>query len=764
MGENSIRETLDRMTTEDKIRFLCGKDNSRTRDFPEYGIPSLTMADGPCGLRKQNGEGDHLGIMDSVPATAAVSGGCLAATWNPRCAFENGKMLGEEASAEGVDLLLAPAMNIVRSPLCGRNFEYFSEDPYLTGQIAAAYTEGVQSAGVGACPKHFAANNQETEREYIDAQIDERTLREIYLPAFEEVVKRAEPAAVMTALNKVNGEYGAQNYHLIKEILRGEWNFHGIAVSDWYGVVHQEEAVRAGLDLEMPYNGEMGEKRLRKAMEEGALTEDDIDAACIRILETIRKISKWREKRLNEEREKMLDRHHRLCRKIAEEGIVLLKNEGEILPLRPEDSVAVIGTYAAEPKITLDGSARVVSTDKDIPLEKIKDLADDRVRILWAAGTKEESPEEDRILLEEAVEIAKKCDKVVFFMGQADGVEMEGKDKTDLSMPVRQEKLLEAVLSVNQNVVVVLLNASAVSMPWHRKVKGIFECFLAGQGFGHAIANLLYGVANPSGKLPVSFTDKLEDTSAYLFFPGNGRQVEYKEGVFCGYRYYDKRKTELLYPFGYGLSYTNFEYGSLQVTEPKEEKGKKTVRVRAEVKNIGDRAGAEVVQLYIGMFDGKVLRPPKELKGFCKIYLEPGEKRKVEFTLSERDFAYYDIDFSEWYMPEGEYRILIGSSSRDIRLSEKIWMIPGKKHLKPLTGWSAMGELKETPAGRMYFDRIRKILELNMPEHSPLFPKEDLYNEKKFSAMPLRYINLLSDGRVDSDLLLSWIDEVNKER
>ena len=285
MEDNSkVEEILREMTLDDKIGLLSGKNNSQTKDFSRYGIPSLTMSDGPCGLRKQNGEGDHLGILDSVPATAAVSGGCLAATWNPECAYENGRLLGEEAALEDVDILLAPAMNIVRTPLCGRNFEYFSEDPYLTGQIASAYTKGVQSAGVGACPKHFAANNQETEREYVDARVDERTLRELYLPAFEEVVREAGPVAVMTALNKVNGEYGAQNRHLLKEILREEWGFDGITISDWYGVVHQEKAVRAGLDLEMPYNGEMGRKRLKRALEEGTLTEKEIDDACLRIL------------------------------------------------------------------------------------------------------------------------------------------------------------------------------------------------------------------------------------------------------------------------------------------------------------------------------------------------------------------------------------------------------------------------------------------------------------------------------------------------
>lgn len=763
MEDNSkVEEILCEMTLDEKIGLLSGKNNSQTKDFLRYGIPSLTMADGPCGLRKQNGEGDHLGILDSVPATAAVSGGCLAATWNPECAYENGRLLGEEAALEDVDILLAPAMNIVRTPLCGRNFEYFSEDPYLTGQIASAYTKGVQSAGVGACPKHFAANNQETEREYVDARVDERTLRELYLPAFEEVVREAGPVAVMTALNKVNGEYGAQNRHLLKEILREEWGFDGITISDWYGVVHQEKAVRAGLDLEMPYNGEMGRKRLKRALEEGTLTEKEIDDACLRILTVQGKLREWKKTQSGETQEEIMERHHHLCRKIAEEGIVLLKNEEKILPLKSEDSLAVIGTYAAKPKITLDGSARVVPFACDVPLEKIKELSSGEV--LWSAGVSEGNPKEDAALMKETIDLARRCDKVVFFMGQADGVEMEGKDKKDLSMPASQEQLLDAILSVNRNVIVILLNASAVTMPWSKNVKGIFECFLAGQGFGQAIANLLFGVVNPSGKLPVSFTDMLEDTSAYLFFPGDGRQVEYKEGVFCGYRYYDKRKMEVLYPFGYGLSYTDFEYASLKTAMRETEKGDKMIQIQVQIKNTGSYAGAEVVQLYVGTFDEKVQRPSKELKRFHKIFLEPGECRTVEFILTEKDFAYYDTDFGEWYMPEGEYEILIGSSSRDIRLADKIWMVPQRIHRLLLTGWSTMGELRKTPAGEKYFAEIRKILELHMPEHSPLFPKENLCHEEKLCNMPLRFVNLLSDGRIDSDCLLEWIDEVNRER
>lgn len=757
-----VKVILNQMSMADKIHLLSGKNNWQTQDFPKYCIPSLSMADGPCGLRKQNGEGDHLGIEDSVPATATVSGGCLAATWNPECAFENGKLLGEEAAAENIDLLLAPAMNLVRSPLCGRNFEYLSEDPYLTGKIAAAYVEGVQSAGVGACPKHFAANNQETEREYIDAVVDERTLREIYLPGFEETIRKAEPMAVMAALNQINGEYGAEHRHLLTDILRDEWGFEGITISDWYGVVHQDKAIEAGLDLEMPTSCGVGAARIKAALEAGTLTAQAVDNACYRLLKTIEISENQKPCRRSDNKEAIYQQHHMKCQKIAGEGIVLLKNEESILPLKSTDHIAVIGLYAKEPKITLDGSARVISTGKDIPLEYIQKLAEKPVR--WATGYTESADTIDEELIQEAVSLAKECEKVVYFMGQTAGIEMEGHDRSNLRLPQKQEYLLEQILAVNTNVIVVLSNASAVEMGWRDRVKGIFECFLAGQGFGSVIAKLLYGVVNPSGKLPVSFTRCLEDTSAYLNFPGDGKKVFYKEGVFVGYRYYDRKKTELLYPFGFGLSYTTFTYTDCQLETSVFDAGKEDINLSMVLKNTGNCAGAEVVQLYIGMFDTVVLRPRKELKGFQKVFLNPQEEAKVTFHLKKRDFAYYDEGHKDWYVPEGEYEILIGASSRDIRLSKKLLVIPEKKHLPPLTGWSTMGEFRKTPLGKKYFLEMKDMLERHMPENSVLFEKNDMRDEKKLDGMPLRFLNLLTNGILDNDHLLACIEDVNQER
>lgn len=753
---------LERMTEEEKINFLSGKNNWETMDFPHHEIPSLFLADGPCGLRKQTGKGDHLGIEDSVPATATVSGGCLAATWNPECAYENGRILGEEAAQEQVDVLLAPAMNIVRSPLCGRNFEYFSEDPCLTGKIAAGYVEGVQSSGVGACLKHYAVNNQETEREYINAIIDERTMREIYLPAFEEAVKQANPQAVMSALNQINGTYGAEHKELLTDILRKEWGFSGFTVSDWYGIVHPEKAVAAGMDLDMPYSSGVGAEHIRNALEEKRLTWEEVDACCLHLLKAVECCMERSKLRKQKEKKSLLECHHEKAVKIAEEGIVLLKNEGNVLPLSANEQIGVIGLYAKEPRITLEGSARVVNVQREIPLECMERIGGSKVK--WSQGYEEEKGQKTDDLIEDAIALAKECEKVVFFMGQPSGVEMEGHDRKNLNLPENQENLLQKILEVNSNVVVVLSNASAVAMPWKEQVKGIFECFMAGQGMGKAIARLLYGKVNPSGKLPVSFTKRLEDTSAYFYFPGDKEKVEYGEGVFVGYRYYDIKRTDLLYPFGYGLSYTKFLYKDLRIDKPVFEQGEEELHVSMTLKNTGDYAGAEVVQLYVKMFDSVVKRPQKELKKFLKVYLEPGEETCVSFILNKRDFAYYDVRYKEWYVPEGDYGILLGSSSQDILLEEYVKVVPDRKHRKVLSGWSQIGELRETPTGEEYFGIIKKVLSEHMPEETVFFNKKDLENDNKINQLSLRLVNLLSNGIINNDHILKWVAEVNKER
>lgn len=760
------KEKLGQLTLEEKIRLLSGKDMWQTVDYPEKGIPAITLADGPCGLRKQEGEGDHLGIHDSIPATAIVSGGCLAATWNPECARKNGQILGEEAANAGVDVLLAPALNLVRSPLCGRNFEYLSEDPYLTGAIASGFAEGIQSAGVGCCLKHFAGNNQETEREYINALIDERTLRELYLPGFEAVVKKTNPMSVMTALNQINGEYGAENKHLLTDILREEWGFEGFTVSDWFGIVHPAKAVEAGMDLDMPYSGGIGAEKIRKAVENGALSEEAVDRCCLHLLRAVEQSQRMKAMRTLKSREELHREHHEMARQIAREGIILLRNEDCVLPIKADEKLAVIGSYAKEPRYTLEGSARVIKTRLDIPYDFIKQQAmAARCSISYAQGYSENN-KTCLELEEEAVRIAKECGKVLLFMGQPSDVEMEGHDRKSISLPKNQEDLLEKVCAVNNNVIVILSNASAVAMPWKDKVKGIVECFMAGQGMGCALAEILFGIVNPSGKLPVSFTKRLEDTSAYFHFPGDKKEVVYAEGVFVGYRYYDKKQTDLLFPFGHGLSYTQFSYSDLKLQKEVFEEEDEEISISLKVKNVGDRAGAETVQLYVGMFDFIEKRPDKELKRFCKVFLGAGEEKTVNFTLNRRDFAFYYANKECWYVPDGTYIVKVGASCQDIRLEREITVYGKEKHLKPVSGWSTVGRLRETEAGERVFKKILEKLQPYFPgkgkENSSIFG--EMLSEDKIDKMPLRYINLVTNGVIDNDMLLTWIDEANIDR
>ncbi len=757
----SINEIIGKMTIDEKIRFLNGKNNAETLDFPEYGVESMFLADGPCGLRKQDGEtGDFLGIGNSVPATATVSGGLLAATWSEECARQNGQILGEECALEGVDLLLAPAINLVRSPLCGRNYEYMSEDPFLTGKIAAGYVNGVQGAGVGACLKHFAANNQETEREFINEVIDERTLRETYLPCFEIPTKEAAPMSVMTALSMINSTFGAENKWLIEDILRQEWGYEGFTVSDWLGVVHPDLAVKAGLDLNMPHS-DWDSDKLKAAYEAGKVSEEEIDQCVYRLMKAVFAAAERRKARKPLDKEQTLRAHHEMTAKIAEEGIVLLRNEENILPLSTGDKVAVIGYHAYEPKITLAGSARVIKTDMERPLDWMKKYGE--ANITYAQGYHEDD-HVDESLVQEAVRLASSAEKVVYFMGQAPSAEHEGHDRKHLDMPASQEALLTELLKVNANLIVVLFNASAVTMPWRDRVKGIFECFIAGQASGKAIANLLYGKVNPSGKLPVSMTKCLEDTSAYLFFPGTKREVAYHEGVFVGYKYYDLKHTDLLYPFGHGLSYTNFEYYDMKLSCGTLAKGENEVEISLKVKNTGTYIGKEVVQLYVGMFDTYIKRPKKELKGFAKVELYPGEEKLVTLRLSRQDFAYYDVNHHEWYAPTGDYQIMLGSSSADIRLTASLHLEAEKEYMREVSGWSTVEELRKSPKGEEAFQYLKRISLEAVKGESRFFSKDILDDDEKAKAINLRMFNVLTGGKVDTYQLMELLEPVNRER
>jgi beta-glucosidase len=751
----NIKNTISNMTLEEKLALLSGKDFWRTKDYEKYGLPSIEMADGPCGLRKQLEECDHLGIHQSAPATAQLSGPTLASSWSKELIYQVGEALGTECRTYGVDLLLGPAVNIQRSPLCGRHFEYFSEDPYLTGKVAAAYINGVQSKGVGACIKHFAANNQETEREYIDAVIDERTLREIYLAAFEEPVKEAKPWAVMTALNKINRDYCSENKHILKEILREEWKYEGIVVSDWWGVNDRVRALEAGLDVEMPSSQGIGQKKLENAVEKHTLDEKYIDEACERIIKHALKAGNNHQKKV----ELNLDNHHKLARYAASQSIVLLKNEDQILPIDKNKKVALIGEFMVKPRFKLEGSALVNQTKEDIPLEEIKKISCGE--ITYAQGYSSETSVDQEELIREAQRTAKDSEVAVIFAGLPYGFESEGHDRKHIQLPQNHLDLIQAITEVQSNIIVVLANGGPVDMPWLPKVKGVFECFLAGQGMGGALAALLYGLENPSGKLPVTFPKQLCHTPGYFNYPGDKIKVEYKEGIFVGYRYYDKRDIEPLFPFGFGLSYTTFEYEDIRL-DKKEMADDETLTVSVKVRNTGKTEGKEVVQLYVGQFDSSVMKPVKELKGFEKIHLLPGEEKTVTFELNRRAFAYYHVDLNDWYVDRGEYKIMLGSSSGDIRLEDTVIISPRVILPKKITGWSKAERFLETAAGRRCFDEIKKSMENYVDESlTDIFHDENYM--QRLEKLDIRMITLYTQTVINNDIMEEYLRQCNRE-
>lgn len=749
----NIKQVLSRMTIEEKAALLSGKDFWRTKDYKEYDIPSLEVADGPCGLRKQLEECDHLGIHQSAPATAQLSGPTLASSWSKELIYQIGEALGIECKTYGVDMLLGPAVNIQRSPLCGRHFEYYSEDPYLTGKVATAYINGVQSKGVGSCVKHFAANNQETEREYIDTLIDERALREIYLAAFEEPVKAAKPMSVMTALNKINGEYCSENQHLLVDILRNEWGYEGFVVSDWWGVNDRARAALAGLDLEMPCSEGIGQKKIVEAVKNGKLDEKYVDACCERIITAARKAEQNRQKQY----ELNLETHHKLARYAASQSIVLLKNEDSILPLDRNKKVALIGEFMVKPRFKLEGSALVNQTKEDIPLEEIKKIS--QLDVIYAQGYSSEETDQE-LLIKEAQKAAQLAEVAVIFAGLPFGMESEGHDRKHIHLPQSHLDLINAVTAVQSNVVVVLANGGPIDMPWLPRVKGVFECFLAGQGMGGALAALLYGIENPSGKLPVTFPKKLCHTPSYFNFPGNKVEVEYKEGIFVGYRYYDKKEIDPLFPFGYGLSYTTFEYSDIRL-DKKEMSDDELLTVTVKVKNTGKVEGKEVVQLYVGQFDSSVMKPVKELKGFEKIHLVPGELKEVTFTLDRRSFAFYHVELKDWYVDRGEYSIMIGSSSRDIRLEDMVTIKPRVELPRKITGWSKAERFKETEAGEACLEEIRKSMENYVDEKlTDIFHQKDF--REQLENLRIRMITLYTQTVINNDIMEEYLRKCNE--
>lgn len=664
--ERDIRSIISQMTLEEKAGMCSGKDFWHLKGVERLGIPEVMVSDGPHGLRKQNEKADHLGANESIKAVCFPTACATACSFDRDLLKELGEALGDECQAEDVSVILGPAVNIKRSPLCGRNFEYFSEDPYLAAQMAAAHIQGVQSKNVGTSIKHFAANNQEYRRLSCSSEIDERTLREIYLAAFEAPIKEGKPDTVMCSYNKINGTFASENHWLLTEVLRDEWSFDGYVMSDWGAVNDRIEGLKAGLDLEMPASGGHTDAEIVAAVKAGTLDESVLDTAVERIL---RIIFKFADRRMPGNFDK--ERHDQLAAKIAEESMVLLKNDG-ILPLPKEGKkIAFIGKFAAKPRFQGGGSSHINSCKITSALDAVKQTPTITSSVTYAQGYDVAEDQTDPNLLAEAVRTASEADIAVIFAGLPDAFESEGYDRTHMEMPECQNELIREILKVQKNTVVVLHNGSPVEMPWADDVNAILESYLCGQAVGAAQVRLLFGLANPCGKLAETIPLKLQDNPSYLNFPGDGQTVEYKEGVFVGYRYYDTKAMDVRFPFGHGLSYTTFQYSDMQLSCD-QLADDDTLTVSLKVKNTGNMAGKEIVQLYVADQTKAANRPEKELKNFVKVYLEPGQEKAVTMTLDKRSFAWYNTQIHDWYAASGDYQILAAASSRDIRLSRTV--------------------------------------------------------------------------------------------
>ena len=657
-----ITALVSQLTLEEKAQLCTGADFWHTVAIERLNIPSILLSDGPYGLRKQVAVADHLGLNEAIKAVCFPAGCLTAASFDPQIMQKMGQSIGQECQAEGVSVILGPAMNIKRSPLCGRNFEYFSEDPYLTSKMAGSFIKGVQSKGVGTSAKHFLANNQENNRMSWSSDVDERTLREIYLAAFEGAIKEAKPWTVMCSYNKINGVYAAENKEYLTKVLREEWGFDGFVVSDWGAVNDRVKDLEAGLELEMPYSGGSTTQEIIDAVKNGLLQESVLDTACRRLLTIAFKAEENRDLKavLN------LEEDHEVATQIAQESIVLLKNEDNILPLKKECKVALIGKYAAAPRYQGGGSSHINSFKVISALDYLKN----RAEVEYAKGFDDEDII-DEALFEEAIAKAKNCEVALLFFGLPYSAESEGYDRTHINLPNCQNELVKRIWKVQKNIVVVLHNGSPVALPWLDSVKGVVEAYLGGEGVGEAVSKVLYGDVNPSGKLPETFPKQLEDNPSYLFYGGNFGHVEYREGVFVGYRYYESKNEEVLFPFGHGLSYTTFSYSNLKLDKEKM-KDTEILQVSVEITNTGSLKGKEVVQLYVESINCEVLRPVKELRAFEKVELKPGETKTVTFTLREREFAYWDVRLHDWLVPSGQYKVLVGSSVKDIRVSKLI--------------------------------------------------------------------------------------------
>lgn len=751
----NVDTILKEMTLEEKASLCSGNDAWRTKPVERLDIPPIMVSDGPHGLRKVKDDSEIMN--DAIEAICFPSACATACSFDRELVSSMGKALGQACKAEKVAVLLGPGCNIKRSPLCGRNFEYFSEDPYLASEIATAHIKGVQSMGVGTSLKHFACNNQETRRMTCSANMDERTFFEIYAAAFEGAVKNAKPYTIMCSYNRINNVYSSENKFLLTDVLRDKWGFDGLVMSDWGAVNDRPEGIKAGLDLEMPSSHGVNDKKIVESVNNGTLDEKLVDNAVRNVLNLINKS----EHAASDGAQWDKEAQHQLARKIASECAVLLKNENSLLPLDKTKKIAFIGEFAKDPRYQGGGSSHINSSKITSALDAVKEYCE----VSYEQGYDNKTDAVDEGMIAKAVECAKQNDIAVIFAGLTDLYESEGFDRQHMRMPENQLVLIDRICDVCKKVVVVLHNGSPIEMPFKDKVSSILEMYLGGQAVGGAACDLLFGKVNPSGKLAETFPAKLSDNPSYLSFPGEKDDVRYREGIFVGYRYYDFKDIEPLFPFGHGLSYTTFEYSDLKLSS-NACSADDELTVSVVVKNTGKTDGKEVVQLYVSDKESSVIRPIRELKGFEKISLKAGESKKVMFKLDRRAFAFYCEPAHDWIVEEGNFEICIGSSSRDIRLTADVIISSNDRIPAEFTVNSPLGDIAADPNGRKLFGEIIENINKDMKAAQPegtMGAAGDLMVDAMLREMPIRAVlSFTGDAIMTYDELVRMIEELNE--
>lgn len=777
----NINNLLKELTLEEKASLCSGKDFWHLKGIERLNIPSIMVTDGPHGVRKQETKGDHVGLGGSIKATCFPTASATASSWDIDMMKDMGVALGEECLAENVSVILGPGVNIKRSPLCGRNFEYISEDPYLTGKMGAALVNGIQSQNIGTSLKHFALNNQEYRRMVTDSVADERTLREIYLPGFEEVIKKAQPWTVMCAYNKIEGEFCSDNKKLLTDILKDEWGHTGLVVTDWGACNDRVQGIKAGLDLEMPSSGGINDKLITDAVNSKILTIAELDKVVIRVLDLIFKAEEAKRPGFKYDK----DEHNELARKIAGNSAVLLKNSTNLLPITDTDDILIVGEFAKTPRYQGAGSSLINPYKITSSLDEFDNQG---IKYEYKQGYNITSDIPDTKLISEAIKSAKDKKMVILFAGLTDDYESEGFDRTHIDLPESHTKLIESLTEVNDNVVVVLQNGAPVSMPWIKSVDSVLECYLGGQAGGAAAVDILLGKVNPSGKIAETFPIRIEDDLASAWFGMGPKTVEYRESIYVGYRYYDKAEKDVLFPFGHGLSYTEFEYSDIKLDKT-EMMESETLTVSLNVKNCGSLVGKEIVQLYVNDTESSIFRPEKELKSFVKLLLNPGEQKCVTFKLNKRDFAFYNVELKDWAIQSGSFKILIGASSRDIRLKAELTVnslteikpvdlrdktpeyyniknvknisdesftnllgrkIPQQKMIKGelFTITSTVGDVSKTFIGKKLYKQILKNFLSTSAGEDKIDPTMERMMKSIIFDMPLRSLPLMSGGKL----------------